>query len=311
MLSPRLAARLSEKQQRLDALRPLPPALLSRVHDLLAVEWVYNSNAIEGNTLTLRETRLILETGLTVGGKRLREHLEVVNHERAIHFVEELAAAESAITPFHIRSIHRLVLAGIDDEWAGQYRSVSARIAGAGFEPPDAWELPRIMDDLGAWLGGEALGLSPVERATLAHHRLAAIHPFVDGNGRTARLLMNLLLMRSGYPPAVIQRSNRRQYYATLARADRGDPHGLVELVGRAVDRSLTLYLEAATPALRPPAADEAWLPLGVIAADSAYSQEYLSLLARTGRIEAIKRGRVWYSTRGAVAAYRASVVEH
>jgi Fic family protein len=308
MLEPRLLARLEQKKTRLDALRPLPAAALRRLNQQLTIEWIYNSNAIEGSTLTLRETQLILETGLTIGGKSLREHFEVINHKEAIEYVEGLATDEDPITPFHVRQIHRLVLTRIDDESAGQYRNLPVRIAGTHYQPPDAWEVPRLMNEWDDWLNGPALGLHPVERAAIAHHRLVAIHPFIDGNGRTARLVMNLLLMREGYPPTIILRANRRQYYRVLARADRGDESPLVNFVGRAVERGLTLYLEAGTPRTAPPPPEEEWIPLREAAQGTPYSQEYLSLLARNGRLEAIKRGRAWYTTRQAVAAYQESV---
>lgn len=308
MIDARLAARIEDKRSRLDALRPLPAAVLARLGDALAVEWTYNTNAIEGSTLTLRETRLILETGVTIGGKSLREHFEVINHRDAIHYVESLAVGDEPMGSFHVRQVHALVLARIDDANASRYRTVPVRIAGSAFEPPEAWDVPQHMADWDAWLTGEALALPAIVCAALAHHRLAAIHPFVDGNGRTARLVMNLLLMRAGYPPAIIQRSNRRQYYTALAQADRGRVAPLVNLVARAVERSLNTYLDATTPRATPPAADDAWIPLREAAEGTPYSQEYLSLLARTGRIEAVKRGRVWCTSRRVVAAYRASV---
>jgi Fic family protein len=164
------------------------------------------------------------------------------------------------------------------------------------------------MGEWSDWLNGPALTLHAVERAALAHHRLAAIHPFIDGNGRTARLAMNLLLMRDGYPPTIILQTNRQQYYRVLAQADAGNTPPLVNFVSLAVERSLTLYLEACTPQPGPPAAEDEWVPLREAAAGTPYSQEYLSLLARTGRLEASKRGRDWYTTRRAVAAYRQSV---
>ena len=310
MLESRLLTRLEQKRARLDALRPLPVAAVRRLGEQLTVEWIYNSNAIEGSTLTLRETQLILETGLTIGGKSLREHFEVINHQEAIEYVEGLVAGDEPVTSFHVRQIHKLVLTQIDDREAGQYRTLPVRIAGAGYQPPEAWQVPRLMDEWGAWLNGPALALHPVERAAPAHHRLAAIHPFVDGNGRTARLVMNLLLMRSGYPPTIILRINRRQYYRTLAQADAGRVAPLVNFVGRAVERSLTLYLEACTPRSGPPAPEDELIPLGAAAQDTPYSQEYLSLLARSGRLEAVKRGRAWFTTRRAVAAYRQSAVK-
>ena len=148
----------------------------------------------------------------------------------------------------------------------------------------------------------------PVELASLAHHKLVAIHPFIDGNGRTARLIMNLILMRAGYPPTVILRINRQQYYRVLTEADAGKVDPLVNFVGRAVERSLTLYLEASTPRQSQPADTETWIPLREAAEGTPYSQEYLSLLARLGRIDALKRGKAWYTTRKAIEQYQQSL---
>lgn len=308
MLEPRLLTRLNQKKAQLDALRPLPGAAVQRLNQQLGIEWIYNSNAIEGSTLTLRETQLILETGLTVGGKSLREHLEVVNHQEAIHYVETLTAHDEPITPFHVRQIHKLVLARIDDGNAGQYRNLPVRIAGSTQQPPEAWNVPDLMEQWSGWLNGPALTLHPIEQAAVAHHGLVAIHPFLDGNGRTARLVMNLILMGEAYPPTIIMRVNRRQYYRVLNQADSGNEAPLVNFVGRAVERSLTLYLEAFTPQTEPTAAEDEWILLREAAQDTPYNQEYLSLLARTGRLEAIKRGRNWYTTRRAVQAYRQSL---
>jgi len=311
MLKPRLLNRLQQKKTQLDALRPLPTVAIERLHQQLTVEWIYNSNAIEGSTLTLRETKLILETGLTIGGKSLREHLEVVNHQEAIAYVESLITDNEPITPYHVRQIHNLVLARIDDENAGQYRNLPVRIAGSVHQPSEAWEVSGLMEQWGEWLEGPAQQLHPIERAAVAHHRLVVIHPFLDGNGRTARLVMNLLLMQAGYPPTIIMRVNRRQYYRVLSQADTGNKVPLVNFVGRAVERSLTLYLEACTPQTEPAAPEDEWIPLREAAQDTPYSQEYLSLLARLGRLEAIKRGRNWFTTHRAVQAYRQSLEEH
>jgi Fic family protein len=308
MLEPRLLSRLEKKKNQLDALRPLPAAAVNRLREQLNLEWIYNSNAIEGSTLTLRETQLILETGLTIGGKSLREHFEVINHKDAIDFVEHLAQQEESLSAFHVRQIHQLVLSKIDDESAGQYRSTPVRIVGSQHIPPDAWEIPRLMQDWEIWLKESTLDLHPITLAAQAHHKLVATHPFVDGNGRTARLVMNLVLFRYGYPPTVIMRVNRRQYYQVLMQADADHSQGLVNFVGRAVERSLTLYLEACTTQTTPPSLDDEWIRLAEAAEGTPYSQEYLSLLARKGRLEAIKRGRIWYTTRRAVATYQQSV---
>lgn len=308
MLNTRLLNRINQKKAALDALQPLPTAAVNRLQEEMVVEWIYNSNAIEGNTLTLQETRLILETGLTVGGKTLREHFEVTNHKKAIEYVEALVQQDEKINAFHVRQIHQLVLAQIDDENAGSFRNLPVRIAGAVHSPPEPWQIVPLMEEWDEWLNDASLTLHPVERAALAHHRLVSIHPFIDGNGRTARLVMNLLLMRQGYPPTIILKVNRQQYYRVLAQADRNDAMPLVNFVGRAVERSLVLYLNACTPQMTEPPDEEKWISLRQAALDSPYSQEYLSLLARSGRLEAIKRGRNWFTTHNAIKAYRQSL---
>ena len=308
MLESRLLSRLDEKKRRLDALGPLSAAAVNRLREQLTVEWIYNSNAIEGSTLSLRETQLILETGITIGGKSLREHFEVINHKDAIDYIEHLAKQDEPLSAFHVRQIHQLVLSHINDESAGQYRSTPVQIVGSQHIPPDAWEIPHLMREWENWLNESTTGLHPVALAAQAHHKLVAIHPFVDGNGRTARLVMNLILFRHGYPPTVIMRVNRRQYYQVLMQADADRSEGLVNFVGRAVEASLTMYLEACLPQITAPLPEDEWIRLAEAVEGTPYSQEYLSLLARKGRLEAIKRGRIWYTTRRAVAAYQQSV---
>lgn len=308
MIEKRLLVRIERKKHQLDQLRPLPIAAAARLREQIMVEWIYNSNAIEGSTITLQETRLILETGLTIGGKSLREHLEVINHQDAISYIEDLTASSDPISSFHVRQIHKLVLSRIDDANAGRYRESQVRIAGSRFTPPESWLVPNLMTEWADWLASESQNHHPAALAALAHHRLVAIHPFIDGNGRTARLIMNLLLLRAGYPPTVIQQIYRRQYYRVLGFADSGRPAALVNFIARAVERSLNLYLEACIPNTTPQGSEEEWIPLSEAAKETPYSQEYLSLLARTGKLEAVKRGRIWYTTRKIVAEYRQSV---
>jgi Fic family protein len=308
MLEARLKERVQAKKVQLDALRPLPAAAVRRLNEQLTIEWIYNSNAIEGSTLSLRETQLILEQGITIGGKSLREHFEVINHQEAIKLVESLAGQQEPLTPFYVRQLHALVLTKIDDENAGQYRTLPVRIVGTAHEPPPAWDIPAQMNDWASWLQAQAGVMEPVSLAAMAHHKLVAIHPFIDGNGRTARLIMNLVLLRAEYPPAIIARVNRRQYYRVLAQADGGNAMPLVNFVGQAVERSLTLYLEACTPQITRPSLEKEWLPLREAAQLTPYSQEYLSLLARTGKLEAMKNGRNWMTTRQALEAYLQSV---
>jgi Fic family protein len=241
-----ILARLDEKKAQLDAARPLPPGVVAKLKEYFDVEWTYHSNAIEGSTLTLAETRLVLLDGLTVGGKSLREHLEAINHKHAIDFVEALAARAVPITEHNVRQIHALILRAIDDENAGAYRKGQVYITGSIYVPPAAIEVPPLMQELVTWVNlPEAADLNPVKRAALAHFRLVHIHPFVDGNGRMARLLMNLILIQEGYPPAVIRHERRPEYYDALDQAHQRETASFVTLVAEETERSLDVWLKA------------------------------------------------------------------
>ncbi len=241
-----ILTRLEQKKARLDAARPLPAGVLARLKEHFDVEWTYHSNAIEGSTLTLAETRLILLDGLTVSGKSLREHLEAINHKHAIDLVEALAVEAEPITEHDIRQIHALILRTIDDENAGAYRKAQVYITGSTYVPPAAIEVSPLMRELVIWLNsGDAAELHPAVRAALAHFRLVHIHPFIDGNGRMARLVMNLILLREEFPPAVIRRERRPEYYHTLDQAHEGDTDPFVTLVAEEAERSLDVWLKA------------------------------------------------------------------
>ena len=308
MLESRLLERIERKKSQLDTLRPLPTAVVNLLREQILVEWIYNSNAIEGSTVTLQETRLILETGLTIGGKTLREHFEVTNHRDAIQYVEQLVADQEKITQFHVRQIHKLVLSQIDVASAGNYRTTQVQIVGTRHIPPEAWEIPAQMTAWGKWLTKAEKSMHPVFLAALAHHHLVKIHPFVDGNGRTARLVMNLILMQNGYPPTVILRTDRQSYYRVLSLADDDKEKSLINFVGKAVERSLTLYLNASKKQTEKTSKNAEWISLAQAAQGTPYSQEYLSLLARMGRIEAVKQGRNWVTTREAIQNYMKSL---
>lgn len=236
---------LADKKAALDAHRPLSASAAARLKEYFDVEWTYHSNAIEGSTLTLRETEVVLHQGITVGGKTLREHLEAINHKDAIDFVEALANGAEPLTEHNLRQIHALVLKGIDDEEAGRYRLGQVRISGSEYVPPDALSVPALMQEFMSWLNGDGQKLSTIERAALTHFQLVHIHPFADGNGRTARLLMNLLLMRDGYPPAVIRREDRLAYYDALDQAHTGNTEPFTVMIAEATDRSLDIFLAA------------------------------------------------------------------
>ena len=200
------------------------------------------------------------------------------------------------------------MLAKIDDASAGQYRQVAVRIAGARHIPPESWQVPSLVDDLIQWLSSrEALAIHAIARAAIAHHKFVEIHPFIDGNGRTGRLLLNLLLFKDGYPPAVIEKTNRKQYYKVLSEADADHPKNLVNFVARACERSLRLSVEASRVVTKKPLLVEQWISLAEATQSAPYSQEYLSLLARLGKLKAKKRGRNWVTTRAAIQEYLAS----
>ncbi len=229
----------------LDRHRPLDPAIVRNLREDLIVRWTYHSNAIEGNTLTLRETKVALE-GITIGGKTLREHLEAVNHRDAILFLENLVQNPEPLSEWTIRSLHQLILKSIDDEHAGRYRTVNVRISGALHLPPDQVMIPELMEQFIAWRSGEALALHPVERAARVHSEFVKIHPFVDGNGRTSRLLMNLELLKAGYPAAVLPVESRFEYYEALdAHHFLGDAESFLELIVKIVRQSFAPYWHA------------------------------------------------------------------
>ncbi|MHA1539266.1 MAG: Fic family protein [Alphaproteobacteria bacterium] len=250
---------MTEKKKHLDGFRPLPEALVQNLDDWFRVELTYTSNAIEGNTLTRRETALVVEKGITVGGKSLTEHLEATNHVHALHWIkEQVNRKPSSLTEKDILCIHGVILAGIDDNNAGHYRSVPVRISGSYVVLPNPYKVPDLMAEFIKWLG-ENENIHPVELAAEAHYRLVTIHPFADGNGRTGRLLMNMILLMSGYPVAIIRRRDRLAYIASLEKAQLGgskkDYHKIIE---KAVVRSLDIYLKAfAGNVVNPPENDK------------------------------------------------------
>ncbi len=206
-------------------------------------ELFYNSNGIEGNTLTLRETQVVLE-GITVGGKSIKEHLEAINHEKAILYLNDLVKEDNPITEWNIKSIHRLVLKDIDDKNAGRYRRENVTIKGATLIPPDHLKVPELMEKLilcyECWND-----FHPIIQAALLHGELVKIHPFVDGNGRTSRLIMNLDLMNHGFNPVIIKKENRLEYYEALDKAHTtGDYTNFVKLITRLEIEVLEKYLE-------------------------------------------------------------------
>lgn len=240
---------LSNKKSELDQYRPLPPELVANLDDWFKIELTYTSNAIEGNTLTRQETALVVEKGLTVRGKSLNEHFEAHNHAKALGFVMSLAGKPSdEITENDILEIHRLILQNIDDNNAGRYRNVPVRISGSMVVLPNHVKVPKLMAEFVDEFYSKASSFHPVELATWMHYELVTIHPFADGNGRTARLLMNLALIQNGYPPAIISKRQRMSYISSLEQAQLGGSRETFDkLMAKSVEKSLDLYLKSAS----------------------------------------------------------------
>jgi Fic family protein len=233
---------LTSKLQRLTALRPLSPESVASLAAAWDVRMVYESNSIEGNSLTLRETELVLSKGVTVSGKPLKDHLEAVNLAKAWERVKALAQPGATVTERDLLDLHRIILTRVEDSFAGTYRSSAVRIAGSNHIPPNPIKVPDLM----ATLFAETESISdPVERAAKLHHGIASVHPFADGNGRTARLAMNFVLLAAGYPPISIPTTPREAYYNALESADSGDFKAFQAFLETELHKELDHYLEA------------------------------------------------------------------
>jgi len=238
--------RLTEIKKLIDRAGEMPEALARNLHEWFRVELTYTSNALEGNTLTRRETAMVVEKGITVGGKSLVEHLEATNHAQAYDWIVERSRKPlKSFTENDLLSLHKMILSGIDNQNAGFYRNVPVRLSGSRTVLPNPRKVPDLMSTFHQWLQSSQ-DIHPVDLAAEAHYRLVTIHPFIDGNGRTARLLMNFILLCHGYPPAIIRKSERGKYLDALEKAQTGGSlDDYLQLIYRAVGRSLEIYLEA------------------------------------------------------------------
>ena len=292
--------RLYEKKQVLHTSRPLPAIAINKIRESLSIEWTYNSNSIEGNTLSLRETQMVIQEGITVKGKSLREHFETHNHDKAIDYLYNIVSEDYRLRSIDILSLHGLVLRSIEDDFAGRIRNGGVRITGANFTPPNANKVADLLDELIDFITANPLGLNDIELAAVFHHKLVWIHPFFDGNGRTVRLAMNLILVRSGFPPAIILKNDRKKYYEALNQANGGNYQKLTLLMCQSLERTLNIYLNAL------PDNDKDYIEISNLVQEPnmPYGQEYISLLARTGKIDAYKEGRNWLTTREAIEDY-------
>jgi Fic family protein len=291
------------KKRELNTFRPFSPELVHKLDEQFTVEWTFNSNAIEGNTLTLQETDLVINRGLTIGNKTLKEHFEAINHKEGIQYLNEFVKKKRELDENTILAIHKIILRNINESDAGHYRKENVLILGAVHIPPSAIKIPKLMSDFLQWYYENKTKLSTVELAAWVHYKLLYIHPFIDGNGRTARLLMNLILLQHGYPPAVILNVDRKKYYRVLKEADMEKYINFFNFIGRSVERSLLIYLNAIKS--KNDTEDKyGYISLKEAAKLCNYGIEYLSYLARTGKLNAIKIRRNWMTTREALMDY-------
>ena len=252
--NPDVDSELASTLKRIDGLRlqwqekkPGKGIQRTKLDESFGMEYTFESNKIEGNTLSLQETYLVVNDGLTIAGKSVQEHLEAINHDEAIAFVRDLANNKLPITVYRLKQIHNLILKGIDRNNAGVYRSVPVRISGSSHIPPEPYMVPQLMEELFAFYNTHKDSMHPVLFAAEMHERLVTIHPFVDGNGRTARLLMNLILLRNGYTIAILKgnKSNRMAYYKALEAVQaNADTTPFYKLIADAVEQSLVEHLK-------------------------------------------------------------------
>ena len=241
-----LLSKIDDLHQRWLSCRPLQSTQLAKMNDYFNTQYTYESNQIEGNTLTLQETHLVINEGLTISGKSMREHLEAVNHKEAIDFVRDLVTGKEDLSPRTLLEIHRLILKTIDSDNAGRFRSVPVRIMGSRHEPPQPYLLDKLMEEYHEFYGRFKNVIHPVILAAEMHERLVSIHPFIDGNGRTSRLVMNLILLSHGYTVTSLKGSEaaRLEYYRALeATQVDNDPSIFHDLICRAVIESLEAHL--------------------------------------------------------------------
>lgn len=290
---------LTAKKQKLDSLKPLPPQLAQNLDEWFNVELTYSSNAIEGNTLSRIETAEVLERGVTavISGKPLKDQLEAINHSKGLEFIKKLAEQRKGhqfITMDDILAIQKIILTGINDEWAGVYRQTEIFVRGSNAQFPPPSQVYRLMKQFVIWLQGQQ-ETHPVRVAADAHFKLVNIHPFQDGNGRTARLLMNLILIMHEYPMAVIRNEDRTAYLSTFDIVrESSDLTPFYSIIYDAVDRSLDIYLEALEPerkSIPKPTLEQRFYTTDEVAKILKVDPESIRRYVRSGKLKAVKLG--------------------
>lgn len=257
---PKALPKISKKVQKLldevdslklkwQSLKPLNQLQLEKIEAYFKLQYTFESNKIEGNTLSLQETHLVLNEGLTIGGKSMREHLEAINHDDAIDLINDFVTENLLLNQHRLLQIHQLILKGIDRKNAGVYRSVQVRIMGSKHIPPEPFLVQQLMDDYFTFYEEHKNLLHPVILAAEMHERLVSIHPFIDGNGRTSRLVMNLILLQNGFTIANLKgnSSSRLSYYKSLENVQvNNNPEPFYVLILSAIKASLTEHIALA-----------------------------------------------------------------
>lgn len=239
-------AEIEQKRDRLNAMRPLTPGEVKRLQEEFMVEFTYNSNAIEGNTLTLKETAMVLD-GMTIDQKPLKDHLEAVGHRDAFLYIQDIAKQELPLSEFVIKNIHSLVLMNQPED-KGVYRRIPVRIMGAYTEPVQPYLIEPKITELLKVNEERKVTMNNIERIARFHLEFEGIHPFIDGNGRTGRLIMNLDLIRNGYPAINVKFADRKKYYDAFDAYYRdGNAEEMTELIAGYVNERLDEYLEILT----------------------------------------------------------------
>ena len=242
-----LLDQIADLKKSLDSFRPLQGKHIEKLNQYFDEVYTYDSTSIEGNTLTLQETALVLNKGVTIGGKSLREHFEIINHKEAIDYIKELVQNKDVFSKRVLLDIHHLILKNIDLDYAGKYRNVDVMISGSAHKPPTFLQVQNLMDDYFNFYEENKETLNPVILSAEIHERLVTIHPFTDGNGRTSRLIMNLILLQYGFPITNISSQNdlRDEYYKSLEIAQTEDNKEVFhKFIARNVKDSLMKYLE-------------------------------------------------------------------
>jgi Fic family protein len=227
---------------KIDGHRPLDAHMLKQVREYFRIGMTYSSNALEGNSLTETETKIVIEDGITIGGKPVRDHLEALGHSEAYDLLFRLAKHQD-ITEANVKELHRLFYYRIDAKQAGKYRKRRVIITGTDFIPPVPERIPDLMRSFIVGSSETRAKRHPVEFAAIIHKELVTIHPFIDGNGRAARLLMNLALLQAGYPVAIIPPVLRRDYLDTLNRTHKGDDGPFINFISGVCYESAKAYL--------------------------------------------------------------------